>query len=154
MALTPLPDASAERVEALVTEPLENTLRELRRYAFTTLIALRWAGPDEPSRSVLNRTDLVQRYGAAEEEVLVSIDPLRANAVRLMPGAVAAALRAADAKVAAGTLQNTASQVSVEVFGELDSIERIQRTPLKINAAGEVVRVADIAEVSRLERTC
>lgn len=218
--LAPFPGASAERVEALVAEPIENALRELpevqtlesrsqpglavvtlelkdsvtdtvpvwsrardklndllpalpagvqpqfndeRGYAYTLLVALTWSGPGEVDLAVLGRyaeelqsrlralngTDLVSLYGVAEEELLVAIDPARLSALQLTPETVAAALAGTDAKVAAGTLHPERHRLLVEVASELDSLERIRRTPLTVTADGRTVRLGDVAEVSR-----
>lgn len=227
VTLTPFPGATAERVEALVTEPIENKLRELpevntissksqpglsvitvelkdeitdtapvwsrardkladvqadlpagtlpsrfddeRGYAFTQVLALRWAGAgagghhDERRLAILKRyaeelqtrlrgvagTDLVELFGEPSEEIRVTLDPQRASALGLTPTAVAAAVSSADAKVAAGTLRNADNQLLVEVAGELDTLERVRQIPLRVTADGDTVRLRDIATVER-----
>ena len=225
VTLTPFPGATAERVEALVTEPIENKLRELpeintissksqpglsvitielkdeitdttpvwsrardkladvqaelptgalpsrfddeRGYAFTQVLALRWAGAgghrDERRLAILKRyaeelqtrlrgvagTDLVELFGEPSEEIRVTLDPQRASALGLTPAAVAAAVDSADAKVAAGTLRNADNQLLVEVAGELDTLERVRQIPLRVTADGDTVRLHDIASVER-----
>lgn len=224
--LTPFPGATAERVEALVSDPIEDELRQLpeieiiesqsqpglsvvslqledrvtateapwsrardrladvqpllpagtlpsrfdddRGYAFTRLLALRWIGPQPPGETgamqvlgTLKRyaeelqtrlrsvkgMDLVRLYGEPEEEIRVTLDLKQASALNLSPDDVAAAIAAADAKVAAGTLRNQANDVLVEVTGELDSVERVRRVPLRVDGLDQVIRVGDMAEV-------
>ncbi len=222
--LTPWPGADAERLEALVTEPIEDSLRELpeikileskslpglsvvrvelkdsvyatdpvwsrardkvadarpglpagvlpsrfdddRGYAYTRILALgwNWAGDvGEPELAALKRyaealqtrlravpgTDLVELFGAPEEEIRVTLDPQRSVALRLAPEQVAAALGTADAKVAAGVLRGGASQMQVEVSGELGSLERVRQAPLRVDRDGLAVRLGEVAEVER-----
>lgn len=229
VVLTPFPGATAERVEALVSDPIENKLRQLaeaktiesrsqpglsvvtielkdsitdtatvwsrardkiadvqaelpaealpsrfdddRGYAFTRILALRWnsaiidngIADDEQKLAILLRyaeelqtqlrgvsgTDLVELFGAPDEEIRVIIDPARASALKLSATAISAAIRNADAKVAAGTLYNDNHQLLVEVAGELDSLERIRAIPLRVDNNSEVIRVGDIASVER-----
>ncbi|TQV84807.1 efflux RND transporter permease subunit [Exilibacterium tricleocarpae] len=224
--LTPFPGASAERVEALVTEKLENKLRELaelkhitsvsrsglsfitleledqigprqvdliwsrardlleeaqadmpagalpssldedRVHAYTVLVALTWAGSSPPEMAVLGRygeelesrlrsitgTDLVSLRGPPREEVLVAVDSHKLASLGLSAGEVGTALAGADAKVAAGQLYNDNFRVAVEVAGELDDLERVRRVPLKVDADGTVIRIGDVARVSRQEK--
>ncbi|MEM9300971.1 MAG: efflux RND transporter permease subunit [Pseudomonadota bacterium] len=219
LILTPFPGATAERVEALVSEPIESEMRRIpevkmtsstsrpglsvvrvelkdsvtsteelwseardnladivpelpagaleptmdddRGYAYTTLVALTWNGPGELDLGVLNRyarelqtrargvagTDLVEIYGGVEEEILVEIDPDRLTSLGLSVDDVASALRRADAKVAAGELNNDRSRLQIEVAGELDSLERIRSVPVFVDPLGETVTVGDLAAV-------
>ena len=229
VVLTPFPGATAERVEALVSDPIENRLRELpevktiesssqpglsvvrielkdsitatepvwsrardkltdiqpdlpagvqaarfeddRGYAFTRLIALRWAQPesvenpsfDKRLLAILKRyaeelqtrlrgvsgTDLVALYGAPQEEIRVTLDLNQAAALNLSTAEIAAAVGAADTKIGAGILRNERSRLLVEVAGELDSLERIRQIPLRVTPGGETIRVGDVAKVSR-----
>ena len=231
--LTPFPGATAERVEALVSEPIENRLRELpeaktiesrsqpglsivrielkdsitatepvwsqardkladvqsdlpadalpsrfddeRGYAFTRLIALRWVWPEGSTKHAVDNTelamlkryaeelqarlrsvsgtDLVDIYGAPQEEIRVTLDARQAGALQLSPAEIAAAVGAADAKVAAGTLRNAHNRLLVEVAGELDSLESIRRVALRVTDDGATIRVGDVARVSREAKT-
>jgi multidrug efflux pump subunit AcrB len=53
---------------------------------------------------------LVDLHGAPEEEVLVTVDPARAASLGLTADAIAAAIRAADAKVQAGRLRGASER--------------------------------------------
>jgi len=217
-----LPGAAAERVESLVSEPIENALREIPEIkvlesnsragysivtielydrvlagqtdvvwaevrdklgevhpqlpadssapllemraplAATLIVGLEWTLPGEPELGVLSRladtletrfasvpgTKETEIYGEAEEEILVSLDPYRLAAAGLASGDVARRVAAADTKSAAGRLRGPVSDLLVEVDGELDSVERIARIPLKTDGAA-VLRVADLGTVTR-----
>ncbi|GLP98112.1 efflux RND transporter permease subunit [Paraferrimonas sedimenticola] len=219
--VTPLPGATAERVEALVTEVLESELRRLEQlklissssrpgisviqlelkdeimdpkpvwsrardllddarpklpteaaqpnlddeiaYAFTQIIGLSWQGDSERRLDMLNRyakeiqsrlrqlpgTAFVKLVGEPKEEFLVSLDGSKLNQLQLSPAQIAQRLRQADAKVSAGELVNDNYRAQIEVSGELKSLERIAEVPLVMDPSGQLVRLGQVAEISR-----
>ncbi|WP_020683313.1 efflux RND transporter permease subunit [Marinobacterium rhizophilum] len=221
IVITHLPGASAERVEALVSEKIESELRTLAEvkhltstsrpgismvrielkdsvtatapiwsrtrdllgdvssrlppgasqpeldddhgYAFTGLIALKWHARTTPDLAILGRygkslrdrmralpgTDFVELFGAQEEEILVQIDPHLASSLHLTPSQIAQRIEGADAKVSAGQLNNARNQMQVELGGALDSLDRIRQIPLASDDNGYLLRLGDLAEVSR-----
>ncbi|MCZ8150666.1 MAG: efflux RND transporter permease subunit, partial [Roseomonas sp.] len=94
-------------------------------------------------------TRLVDLHGAPTEEVLVTVDPARAAAVGLTADAIAAAIRAADAKVQAGRLRGASSDLLVGVGGEITALDRLRRVVVREDAAGRAVLLGDIASVTR-----
>ncbi len=224
LVITMLPGATAERVEAQVTEKLEVALKEIpeiketittsranisvvaieliegvtkdtnrevfarirdkveeaRRdfppetlasvfddkrgaLAFTLILGLQWDGPGPTNLKILSReaetladrlrtvpgTDIVRVYGAPAEQVLVELDPDKAAALGLSIGEVATALRAADAKLPAGTLVGRQRNLLVEVQGELDSLDRVGNVALRAGPSGSLLKISDVATVSR-----
>ncbi|MCU8000048.1 efflux RND transporter permease subunit [Shewanella sp. SM95] len=223
--ITPYPGASAERVEALVTEVLENQLRRLEEikliqstsrpgisviqlelkdtvmetdpvwsrardlladakvnlpegipsptlddqigYAYTAILSLVWNSNTPVRVDMLNRyakelqsrlrllsgTDFVKLYGAPTEEMLVQLDGNKMSQLQLTPAAIAHILSGADSKIAAGEINNREFRALVEVSGELDSLTRIRQVPLKIDNQGQIIRLGDIATVTRQAKT-
>jgi multidrug efflux pump subunit AcrB len=94
-------------------------------------------------------TRLVDLHGTPAEEVLVSVDPARAAALGLTADAIAAAVRAADAKVQAGRLRGTASDILLGVSGEITALDRLRRVVVREDSAGRAVLLGDIADVTR-----
>ncbi len=94
-------------------------------------------------------TRLVDLHGTPTEEVLVTVDPARAAAVGLTADAIAAAIRAADAKVQAGRLRGASSDLLVGVGGEITALDRLRRVVVREDAAGRAVLLGDIASVTR-----
>jgi len=131
--------------------------------AFALILGVRWTGRGPAPLNILQR--LAERledrmralpgsketrlYGMSPEEVRVEVDPARLAALGLTPSAVAEAVRGTDSKVSAGQLRHADSNLLIEVEGELDSIARLRRTPLRYGADGAVVRLGDIATVER-----
>ncbi|MPY24960.1 efflux RND transporter permease subunit [Shewanella sp. YLB-07] len=223
--ITQYPGASAERVEALVTEVLENRLRRLEElkliqstsrpgisviqlelkdsvqdtapvwsrardliadakpilpkaaqnpllddqigYASTAILGLVWKGGGEIRTDMLNRyakelqsklrllsgTDFVKLYGAPTEEVLVQLDGNKVNQLGLTPASIARILSNADTKVSAGEINNNNFRALIEVSGELDSLSRIRRVPLKVDDQGQIIRLGDIATIEKQAKT-
>lgn len=223
--ITQYPGASAERVEALVTEVLENRLRRLEElkliqstsrpgisviqlelkdsvqdtdpvwsrardliadakpvlpapaqnpllddqigYASTAILGLVWKGGGEIRTDMLNRyakelqsklrllsgTDFVKLYGAPTEEVLVQLDGNKVNQLGLTPASIARILSNADTKVSAGEINNNNFRALIEVSGELDSLSRIRRVPLKVDSQGQMIRLGDIATINKQAKT-
>ena len=219
--LTRLPGASAERIEVLITEKIEQKLRKLseiknitsvsrpgisavkielqdevtnsvpiwsrvrdllndvtpqfpantitptleddRSYAFTQLIALNWQG-DTPSDiaslgryandlqnrlRIISGTDLVSIFGSGQEEVLVEIEQGLSSKLNLSSQLIAQKIYNADAKVSAGQLTNAHNQMQVELKGAFNTISRIENIPIKEESSGTILRLGDIAKVSK-----
>ncbi|ANM31073.1 hypothetical protein ABI59_18075 [Acidobacteria bacterium Mor1] len=224
LVITQVPGASAERVETLVTEKIENKLEELAEVkrlqsfsragislinvefqdsighenndqafskvrdkirdaipllppearepevddrrdpaAFTLIVGLTWDGPGDAEVGLQRRlaeeladrlrnvdgTELVRLYGAPDEEIAVTVDADELAALGLDAFAVSRAIAAADAKLPAGTLRGRSADLQLEIEGELDSIRRVAEVPLRSGSDGGLVRVGDIAEVTR-----
>lgn len=225
IVIVPFPGASAERVEALVTEPLEDAIRQMaevkhitgnarpgvsaivvqlkdhidadateqvwaelrdkigeieaqlpagsgrprvdtdRNYAFTWIAALRWRDPAATDVLRLTRyseelasrlrsvpgTDLVKLRGAAEEEIQVKVDTVKAAAVNLDVPRIAGLIAGSDAKVSAGELGGAQSRQSLEVVGGFDQLEQVRQVPLLSLPEGGTLQLQDLAEVYRGE---
>ena len=219
--LTAFPGATPERVESLVTEPIEDALRALpevkgissssqagvsvirvelkdsitktapvwseardkladvqpdlprgalaprldddRGYAYTRLVALSWSGAGEPDTAVLGRyadslakqlrvvagTDLVDRFGEPEEEILIVVDPVEAARAGLSAGDITRAVEGRDTKVSAGQLRGGEREWLLEVSGELDTVGSIGQTVLRQGRDGRVLALYDVADIRR-----
>ena len=131
--------------------------------AFTLIAGLFWDASTEPRLAILNRqaenladalrnvpgTDIVRVYGAPAEKIRVEVRGDEVNALGLSLPQIAAALRQADVKVPAGSLDGLDRNFLVEVDGELDSVSRVASVPLIVDTNGTVVRLGDIARVER-----
>lgn len=219
--LTLLPGASAERIEVLITEKIEQKLRKIseikiitsvsrpgissvklelndevtdslpiwsrvrdlindvapqfppntlapileddRSYAFTQLISLNWQ--DDGSSDIaslgryandlqnrlrlVNGTDLVSIFGQGKEEILVEINQDLSSKLSLSSKLIAQKIQQSDAKVSAGQLVNQHNQMQVELIGAFDTVTRIENIPIRENDSGTVLRLGDIAKVSK-----
>ncbi|MGR5294354.1 efflux RND transporter permease subunit [Vibrio mediterranei] len=222
---TSFPGASAERVETLVTEVVENKLRELSEvkllsstsrpgisivtielkdeitepepvwskardklsditpvlptgsgapdldsdhtYAFTIISALTWDGSGETDILTLGRyakelakrlrtlsgTEFVDEYGMPKEEIQVNLRTADTAAFGRSSINIGDSLTGADAKNSAGQLVSHFARFGLEIESELDSIERIKQVPLIVDDNGHIIRLEDVASVTRSAKT-
>ena len=224
--VTVFPGASAERVEALVTEPIEDAIHGLaeidqtssnsrsgisvitlqvredlsppevdqawtlirervasvqsllpsealpsrveRQYvgAATMIIALSWNGQGEENPAILSRladelearlqnlsgTEKTEVFGGVDEEIRIEADPDELAALGLSIADLARLTARADSKAPAGELRAGAVDLSVEVAGEFDSLDRIRDIPVAQAEDGTFIRLADIATVEKASR--
>lgn len=147
-----LPSGASEP-ELILNKPLASTL----------IVKLGWAQNSSLELNLLSRvaetlrlklanlagTEVAESWGEADEEILVALDPYRLADAQLTTSEVAARIRAADTKMPSGRLRSANSDLLVEVEAELDSTERISRIPLRNSTNGAVLRVSDIATVTK-----
>jgi multidrug efflux pump subunit AcrB len=131
--------------------------------AFSLIVAVEWDFDDEPQLGILNRlaedladrlralpgTEMVRLYGAPDEELTVRVDHRDLASLGLDAEKLAGRIAAADSKRPAGVLRGDRSNVLLEVSGEIDSVGRIESMPVASGDGQSIVRVGDIAEVTR-----
>lgn len=223
--LTPYPGASAELVERLITQPIEDELRQIeeidtiqstsrtglssitvilqdritetegpfsvirdavsdaraelpaaagepqfiddRGYAYTVITALIWDAESEPNALILKRTaeelqsylrnipgtEFVDIHGASSEEIAVTLPSDVAQSLGLSERDIAATIANADVKGAAGQFFGETAEYTLEVEGELNSLDRLRRVPLRIaEDDGAIVQLGDVADIERALR--
>lgn len=145
------PDASTPEVEIFTTA------------AFTYLVAFTWELDGEPQLDLLYRlareleqklialpgTNKVEIYGDPDEEVLVTVPATTLASRNITTTEIANAIRRADAKVSAGRLQGENTDLVLQVTGELDSINRVRNVPIRRTADDQILRVGDVARVTK-----
>ncbi|MEM6461828.1 MAG: efflux RND transporter permease subunit [Pseudomonadota bacterium] len=97
-------------------------------------------------------TRAVEYFGQPEEEILVSVDMDKAAALGLTAAEISQRIAEADGKVQSGRLQSDVD-LTINVTGEIETLDRIRSVVLRKNSNGAVVSLGDIAEVDRGPRT-
>ncbi|MDF1838710.1 MAG: efflux RND transporter permease subunit, partial [Planctomycetota bacterium] len=223
--ITPFLGAGAERIEALITDPIEDSLREFEEIwtfdsestadisslhielkehltevdgiwsrirdkledveetlpegagpidfdafeisAFTLIVALVPDGEPGATHAVLTRraedladklrvltgTKEVEIYGGMQEQIVVDLDTDLLAARGMGLPEVAAALQGRDAKIPAGAVHGASDDLLVDVNSELDSVQAVMRTPVRIGTNGQNTLVSDLGSVSKGERS-
>ena len=142
------------------TEP---ELEKIKIKAYASIIALSWEQDDTPNYTILNRqatvlkdrlknipqTEEVEIYGDRDEEILVTINPDLIASYNLTTADVSRQIQQTDSKIAAGLLRNPQSDLSIEVAGELDTLERVKNIPLNFGNDKQFIRLQDVATVTR-----
>jgi len=142
---------------------MEPEFDEIDPKVYALIVALRWDQDDEPNYAILRRraeelddelraipgTEKVDLFGDPDEEIVVEIRAEKLAALGLSVEDVSRQLRASDAKVPAGAVRGRRGNLLLEVEGELDSLERIGRTPIRYESDGRFVLLGDIAVIDK-----
>ena len=94
-------------------------------------------------------TEKVEIFGDPEEEIQVEINPSELSMLGITVEELSEQILASDAKISAGQLRGQNNELSFEVAGELDSLERIRNIPIRTENNGQVTRLGDIAQVNK-----
>ena len=131
--------------------------------AYALIVALQWTQDTSPNYAILRRltenledrlrairgTDEVDTFGDPDEEVVVEIRSDELVSLGLTAAEVARQIESSDAKVSAGQLRGAQGDLILEVDGELDTLARIDRTPICVGGEGQFVQLADFASVRK-----
>ncbi|MGI9517059.1 MAG: efflux RND transporter permease subunit [Pirellulaceae bacterium] len=136
---------------------------DLKFTAYAALFSLSWEGPEPVNEAILGRytelleqkmrtmpgTDDVDLFGVSSEEIVIEVDQQQVSDLQLTTADIARAVSSSDAKVSAGGLRSSKSDIVVEVDSEFESLQRIAETPVKSNVSGTIVSLGDIATVRK-----
>ncbi|MEM7426339.1 MAG: efflux RND transporter permease subunit, partial [Pseudomonadota bacterium] len=100
----------------------------------------------------LSGTKLVEMYGARDEEILIDLDARKLASMGLTASQVSVAISAADTKVRSGQIRGAGEDLLIETRGEIKSLQRIRNIPIVSGTASRIVRVGDVAKVTRSVR--
>jgi multidrug efflux pump subunit AcrB len=168
-------DARIEQVWAEIRDALQDAARGFpagvpiprfdddRTGAFTAIYAIMPRAGAEATPAILRRfarqlqerlravpgTRLVDLYGAGTEEITVAIDPRLIASLGLGVEDVSHAIREADSKVRAGQVRGATLDLLVEVEGEITALDRLKRVPVRLAEDGRILRLGDVATVTR-----
>ena len=155
-----LNDAAPE----LPSGALESDLDDLEVRGHALITALTWQSDNPVSYAVLRRlaegledelrnikgTENVELFGEPDEEIAVEIDPVRLASMGLTVSDVSRQIGQSDSRVSAGLMRNNVSgDILIEVEGEMDSLDRIRRTPIHFGEAGQFVQLGDVATIRK-----
>jgi multidrug efflux pump len=145
---------------------LEPEFVELKLKAYALILGVTWDGDGSPgehvSYAVLRRmteqleqrlrsiagTEIIDTFGDPDEEIIVEVDVARLAGYGLTVADVAQQINASDSKMSAGLLRGNADLL-VEIDGELNSLDRIGRIPIRSTSDGRFVVLSDIASIRR-----
>lgn len=147
----------------LPTGASEPELEKIKIKAYALITALTWQQDDSPNYSILNRqaevlkdriqaiagTEEVEIYGDRTEEINVEIDPEAIASYNLTVADISRQIQQSDSKVTAGLLRNNNNDLSIEVAGELDTLQRVRDIPLNFGSQGQFIRLQDMATVNK-----
>ncbi|WP_299210773.1 efflux RND transporter permease subunit [uncultured Tateyamaria sp.] len=94
-------------------------------------------------------TELVELFGAPEDEVLVTLDPVATAALGLTASDVSRAIAQADAKGPAGRVRPAGSDLLITVAGEVEALDRLGEIVVRRSGTGAVTYLSQVAEITR-----
>ena len=132
----------------------------------TLLYALTWNGEGDTPLILMSRVaeDLRQTlayvsgsdrshvYGAADEEVLVEIDNAKLSALGLSFQEVFQVLSGLDAKKPIGQISQNGKELLIKSKDNLTNISQVANLPIKVFNDYEIIRLGDIATLSKNPR--
>lgn len=138
-------------------------LEEVEVKAYALVVGITWNRDDPPNYAILRRlaaalkdsldslpgTEVIDVFGEPDEEILVQVDPARLAGLNLTPQTLVQQLTQTDAKSAAGQLRGATIDLPLAIDGELDSLARLARTPVKLGNEGQVVLLGDVASIEK-----
>jgi multidrug efflux pump subunit AcrB len=93
----------------------------------------------------------IERYGGADREILVELDPSRLNAFGVSAATISAQLRATNANLGAGRSDIGDSEQAIRLLGDQGDAERLAETIISL-PTGQRVRLADLGTVTDTTR--
>ncbi len=110
-------------------------------------VALRYAKILQDRLRRVGGTDIVELFGEPTETVYVELDESQLIALNLTTADVVQAISRADSKIMAGRVQNNSTDILVEVEGEIKTLDRLKRVPLKSQINGQQIFLGDISDI-------
>ncbi len=114
-----------------------------------TMEQLSWFIDDTVAKRLLSVEDMaeVKRYGGVDREILVTLDPVRMQALGVTAGQVNAALRQLNVNASGGRTEVGGSRQSVRVLGNAADAYALSQTEVPLGT-GRSVKLADFARVT------
>ncbi|MEX0312177.1 MAG: efflux RND transporter permease subunit, partial [Tateyamaria sp.] len=94
-------------------------------------------------------TELVELFGAPEDEVLVTLDPVATASLGLTASDISRAIAQADAKGPAGRVRPAGSDLLISVAGEVEALDRLGEIVVRRSDTGAVTYLSQVAEITR-----
>ena len=113
-----------------------------------TIEEVSWFVDDTIKRSLQGRAGVgrVDRFGGAEREIRVELDPVKLNSYGITASAVNGQLRATNVNLGAGRSDIGASEQSIRTLGDANTVENLAGTIIAL-PSGRHVRLSELGNV-------
>ncbi len=113
-----------------------------------TIEELSWFVDDTITRALQGRPGVgrVDRYGGAEREIRVELDPVKLDSYGITASAVNQQLRATNANLGSGRSEIGDGEQAIRTLGDAATVERLSTTTIAL-PSGRHVRLSDLGEV-------
>jgi multidrug efflux pump subunit AcrB len=156
-------DQVSDAATSLPADALEPEFEISEVGAYTLILAIVWNDASRPNYAILRRqaeelaqvlravpaTEVVDLFGDPVEEILAEVAPDELAAMGMSVSDLARQLAASDAKVSAGQYRSTRNTFLLEVDSQLDSLERIRRTPIRSSSDDQLIPLRNVAQIRK-----
>ena len=109
---------------------------------------LSWFVDDTVTRAIQGRPGIgrVDRYGGAEREIRIELDPVKLDSYGITAAAVNGQLRATNANLGSGRSEVGEAEQAIRTLGDAETVERLAETTIAL-PSGRHVRLSDLGTV-------
>jgi multidrug efflux pump subunit AcrB len=113
-----------------------------------TMEELSWFVDDTITRALQGRPGIgrVSRYGGADREIRIELDPVKLDSFGITAQAVSAQLRATNTDLGAGRSEIGAGEQAIRILGDAQTVQALAATPIAL-PSGRKVRLEDLGAV-------
>ncbi|NEX46430.1 efflux RND transporter permease subunit [Pseudotabrizicola algicola] len=139
-------------IEAPIVSRIDVEGQAIMTFAVTapdkTLEELSWFVDDVITRGLQGRPGIgrVTRFGGADREIRIELDPVRLDSFGISAAAVNQQLRATNANLGSGRSELGAGEQAIRTLGDAATVERLADTTIAL-PSGRKVRLSDLGEV-------
>lgn len=110
---------------------------------------LSWFVDDTITRSIQGRPGIgrVDRYGGAEREIRIELDPVKLDSYGITASAVNAQIRATNANLGSGRSEIGSAEQAIRTLGDAETVQRLADTTIAL-PSGRHVRLSDLGNVN------
>ncbi len=114
-----------------------------------TIEELSWFVDDKITRALQGRPGIgrVDRFGGADREILIQLDPVKLDSLGITAQAVSQQLGQTNTDVGAGRLDMGTGEQAIRTLGDQDTVEKLSRATIAL-PSGRIVRLEDIGTVT------
>ncbi|MDP2081234.1 MAG: efflux RND transporter permease subunit [Pseudotabrizicola sp.] len=139
-------------IEAPIVTRIDVEGQAIMTFAVTapdkTLEELSWFVDDVITRGLQGRPGIgrVSRFGGADREIRVELDPVRLDSFGISASAVNQQLRATNANLGSGRSELGSGEQAIRTLGDAATVDRLADTTIAL-PSGRKVRLSDLGEV-------
>lgn len=139
-------------IEAPIVTRIDVEGQAIMTFAVTapdmTLEEVSWFVDDTIIRALQGRPGVgkVERYGGADREVRVALDPVKLESFGITATTVSNQLKLTNTNVGGGKAEIGAAEQAIRTLGDAETVEGLANTPITL-PGGRHVRLADLGEV-------
>jgi multidrug efflux pump subunit AcrB len=141
-----------QSVEAPIVTRIDIEGQAIMTFAVTapdlTLEEVSWFVDDTITRALQGRPGVgkVERYGGADREIRVALDPIKLESFGITASTVSSQLKMTNTNVGGGRAELGTSEQAIRTLGDAQTVAGLADTPIAL-PGGRHVRLADLGEV-------